>query len=203
MIRAAAVIVAVAAFHLGPLGTPTASAADVDEYIRKAMDLMKDGKLKPAENMATEAILADKGRSDAFLVRGMIRVKRENPEGAVEDINKAMKIGVLGNGEPLMAYFYRGRAQIMLKEYAEAEKDLTQALKFATKDMDKADVYAYRGLGRFKAGKPAAALTDLNEAIDLDPKAGVFYELRGDIHAKLGNSGKADRDYATAEKLKK
>jgi tetratricopeptide (TPR) repeat protein len=85
-----------------------------------------------------------------------------------------------------------------------AANDLSGALQSATKaislDPKNAKAYGNRALLHLRSGDLNKCLSDLNEAIRLDP-ASVYYGNRGYTHNKLGNKENALADYEKAVQL--
>jgi tetratricopeptide (TPR) repeat protein len=181
--------------------TASAAPADADEFVRCARVLLDDGKVRPAEVLINEALRLDRSRAEAYLVRGMIRARRDEAKPALDDLNQSLRLGLPGTEAPFLAYYHRGRVQSRLRNFDAADQDFDTALKFARSDQQKGGVYLARGLARDLAGRGSDALADLTAAINLVPNEPAYYLARGILYRKLGMRDRAAQDFAQAEKL--
>ena len=62
-------------------------------------------------------------------------------------------------------------------------------------------MYLRRGIKRFVSGDTKGAITDYNHAIAVNPQLAEAYESRGIVYEKIGNLGKACKDWRTAATL--
>ena len=90
--------------------------------------------------------------------------------------------------DPHYADAFAGRAwaNINIGNYENAVKDCdtTLGMKESLSEKKVSDVYFYRGSAYFFLNLNDQALSDLNEAIKLDPSKGVYYTIRGGIKKK-------------------
>ena len=89
---------------------------------------------------------------------------------------------------------------------ATAKKDYDLAIACLTAALDleprSAEAYYERGFVYAHSGRPKLAVTDLNEAMQLDPKQkGVCLFIRADCHVKLGNLEQAIQDCSDVLRL--
>jgi tetratricopeptide (TPR) repeat protein len=179
----------------------SAAPADADEFVRCARLLLDDGKVRPAEVLVNEALRLDQSRADGYLVRGIIRARRDEAQLALDDLNQSLRLGLRGAEAPFLAYYHRGRVYARLRNFDAADQDFGTALKFAQIDPQKGEVYLARGLARDLAGRGSDAISDVTAAINHAPNEPAYYLARGILYKKLGMRDRAAQDFAQAEKL--
>jgi Tfp pilus assembly protein PilF len=89
---------------------------------------------------------------------------------------------------------------------ASSEDDSSKAVKICTAVLSqrgmtgarRAIVLGNRGLAYFKSDDLDRALTDLNHALDIDPRYIFAYDNRGDVWRKRGDLARAIADYTKA-----
>jgi tetratricopeptide (TPR) repeat protein len=84
-------------------------------------------------------------------------------------------------------------------EYQQAEELIEKAVRMTPTDPS---AFMLRALFSIELGRSAAALNDLDHAIDLDGKALHAYYYRGELYRKMGDHEKALADYYSALKLR-
>jgi len=127
--------------------------------VSEALRLLEERSVDEAEAVITRGIElgADDGRS--FLVRGLIRARRGDQAGGIEDFDRAAERGE----ESAELYRARGISHYLSGDNRAAEADLSAAVERAPAD---ADGYLYRGLARALLGHYEQALADLQAAED-------------------------------------
>jgi tetratricopeptide (TPR) repeat protein len=93
------------------------------------------------------------------------------------------------------AWYSRGTARYLRKDYADALADLNKALELDPK-FDLA--YNSRAITYSRLGQYARAVEDATRAISLNPRESLFYANRGWAYANLGDFERALRDYDQA-----
>jgi tetratricopeptide (TPR) repeat protein len=117
--------------------------------------------------------------SEFFVARARIHIDRNNniPAGFA-DANRAIALNPNNNG----GFFERGRANLELKKWADAESDYSQAIKLGRSS---ARVYRLRAIAKYGQGKRDDAIADLRIALQLDPEDP---EVKKDLEFALKNN---------------
>jgi tetratricopeptide (TPR) repeat protein len=120
----------------------------------------------------------------AYYERGDAYVARGNPDHAIADETKAIKL----NPNSLilaLAYIDRGRAYGNKGDYNGAITDDTKAIELKPRlaDADLADVYLNRGVAYGNKGDHYRAIADETKAIELNPQLAGAYINRGYSHS--------------------
>jgi len=100
------------------------------------------------------------------------------------------------SGQDLVnAYYNRGQAHSLKREYDPAIQDLSQVLKLSPND---AEAFDGRGADYFGKGDFDKALADFNQSIRLDPKSFRAYQNRGAVYNAKGQWTQAADDFTKA-----
>ena len=130
----------------------------------------------------------------AYNNRGMAYTNIQNYEQAISDYNRAIEI----NPNFEKAYNNRGVVYFYLKDYQKAISNYEKAIEinpnFAFPYNNRGNVY--RELKNFDA-----AISNYNKAIEVNPNYMEAYYNRGLVYQILGETEKANADFATAKKL--
>ena len=132
--------------------------------------------------------------------RGTIRHRRRVRAQEVQRPNPnayAIKTELLDVDEQ----FNRGRALLEEGKYAEAEKLLSFAAEL---DPQNGSVLAEVAWCQFldNPNDPLAALTALEDAVRIDPKAGIAWFYMGEVHRSRGDAARAKAALERAQKLR-
>jgi tetratricopeptide (TPR) repeat protein len=140
----------------------------------------------------SQAIRLGRDYTDAYINRGHAHYERGSYELAIEDYNQVIRI------EPrnAAAWNWRGSAWYR-KDGQKALADFSQAI---TINPGYALAWHNRGNVHFNNGDFAAALADLNQAIKLAPSRAAYIS-RGHVLQKLGDTTRAEADFAAAERF--
>jgi len=92
-------------------------------------------------------------------------------------------------------YYNRGKAKLMLRDYASAIADFDIAIKLAP---NKADAFNNRGIAKKKSGDISGAISDYTKALALDPHQFRIYYNRGVARYEAGDKARAIEDFQTA-----
>src|SRR5690349_17307407 len=108
----------------------------------------------------SNVVVVDPFIANAYSNRGLARYEKGDLEGAMADLNQAIRI------RPTLAVAYLNRAAVQRaqREPAAAIKDLDRAISL---DKDLFQALSNRGSLRLDMGDPHGALTDLNRAIEI------------------------------------
>ncbi|WP_341531444.1 tetratricopeptide repeat-containing serine protease family protein (plasmid) [Nostoc sp. UHCC 0302] len=167
-------------------------------------------------------------KADDFYIQAGDKYKKGDLQGALADLNQAIKInpnfanaynnrGVvrdeLGDKQGAItdlnqaikinpnfanAYNNRGNTHALLGDKQRAIADYNQAIKI---NPNLADAYNNRGLARAQLGDKQGAIEDYNQAIKINPNLALAYNNRGAIRFELGDKQAAITDYNQAIKI--
>lgn len=117
----------------------------------------------------------------AYFTRGMLYHAVHNYKLALTDLQKMLQLAP-GNAH---AYYIKADCEERLNKPVEAMMDYCKAI-----DCDNREplYLLHRGLLYAKLNNKQAALTDLNKAVELNPRIGVFYYYRALIRFSLGQN---------------
>ena len=126
----------------------------------------------------------------AYHGRGLVRLRGGHLAYALEDFNQAISL----DKDFVEAYFSRGLAyqQSGLKD--EFFNDMKHVIEHTQSSEIKAKAFRQRGEGYSRLNLFAAAVTDLNRSIDLDPGQGEAHFLRAEIYAAARRDDEALAD---------
>ena len=129
--------------------------------------------------------------AEVFLKRGYAKFQRDDYEGAITDLDKALEV----NPQSYIAYTLRGAIKSQLKDYDSAILDYTKAIELNPND---SDIYYFRGQAKIENSELSnqistplsytdnplykirkSAIADYNMAIKLKPDAANYYNERG------------------------
>ncbi|MBS9389954.1 MAG: tetratricopeptide repeat protein [Dolichospermum sp. WA123] len=133
-------------------------------------------------------------RAAFYLSRGNVRDDLGDKQGAIDDLNQAIKI----NPNFAQAYYNRGNVRDDLGDKQGAIDDYNQAIKINPND---ASAYNNRGNVRDDLGDKQGAIDDFNQAIKINPNDASVYYNRGNAKYDLGDKQGAIDDYNQAIKI--
>ena len=195
-------------------------------YALLATKAEEEGDHQGAIHLYDIAIKEKQGNQSTLLnSRGFVKTVAGNPQGAIGDFNKAIKLNKkyaeaysnrgeakygLGKYESAIAdhdqainlnpqfataYYNRGNAQDELGDYKSAIADYNQAIKF---NPQYATAYNNRGIAKDKMRKHKSAIADYDRAIEINPQYASAYNNRGNAKGKSGDYKGAIVDYDQA-----
>src|SRR5688572_10081132 len=131
---------------------------------------------------------------DAYSNRGLARYQKGDLEGALADLNQAIRI------RPTLAVAYLNRAAVQRAqmETMAAIKDLDRAISL---DKKMFQAFSNRGSLRLDLEDYQGALADLNRAIELNDKIAEPFYHRGYVYLGLKDFDTAIVDFERAIKL--
>ena len=114
-------------------------------------------------------------------------------QGDIEDCNAALAIRKSND-----TYFQRALSKYQLKDYPGAIEDYTESLKLKP---DYKSAILNRGIAYYMLEKDALAMTDLNRAIELDPKSDKAFYFRGKLKKYMKDLAGSCADLKIAKSL--
>jgi uncharacterized caspase-like protein/tetratricopeptide (TPR) repeat protein len=157
----------------------------VKELIQRSYNLWRACDYDKAVNVATEVITSHPGTAEAYAIRGAAYLFELEFERAVSDLTEAVRL------QPDNALAYRWRAiayQGMILQFGNADsygplrdRDLQAVLRLTVNPKD-AGEYEARAYAYYQMEKYELAISDLDQAIRLDPQYLPAYVFRGAAH---------------------
>jgi Tfp pilus assembly protein PilF len=130
---------------------------------------------------------ADVIKASACDNKGMAKLKNGDQEGALAEVNEAIKL----NPRDIDAYKMRGLVKFQKGDLDGAAADFNRAIKLNPRD---AEAYNNQGDVKFRKGDLDGAIADFNQAIHLNARNSFAYTNRGNVKRE-----KADFDGAIAD----
>lgn len=170
------------------LSTTLAVVAQSDsEPLNRAIVELQAGRTDKAIAALTEAISQNPQLTDAYFLRGNLKLTSGDSAGALADINKVIQL----KPDHGPAYGQRATIRLIARDLDGAIQDLTSAIKFG---FNGDNVYLLRGQLRSNKGDLKGAVEDFNETIRLNPGNPQAYQLRGSLLMQAGNAEQALKD---------
>ncbi len=134
----------------------------------------------------------------AYLNRGKGRLKAGDSRSALGDLNKAIKTGP---ASPRLhrVLFYKGLVHTTLKQYADANKNFSKAIKIQP---DNAEYLFNRGVANSIRRRYRRAAADFSKTIALAPRNFEAYNARGSVLLRLRRFKAAIQDFSRSSVLK-
>ena len=125
--------------------------------------------------------------------RCLVLTKLQEYPHALEDIDAAIKLS------PNNARFYKSRGKIYskLNDHEKAVADYSKAIELGLNDFL---TYFSRALSYYNLKNYNAAISDCDSALKFEQDGGI-YKLRGLCYGRLGETEKANADFAKAKEL--
>ncbi|NOQ24298.1 MAG: tetratricopeptide repeat protein [Bacteroidales bacterium] len=160
--------------------------------------LMED--YKKASKIIEEAIKRNSDYPQFYLTKGIINIKKNKYEDAVEDLGIALDLAQGLDDKVLESKIYanRGAAYQKLLENEAALNDYSKAIQL---DGNNPNVYLYRGFLYYQNNDHPEALKDFDSVIEIDPKNPFAYYNRGMINFKQDKILEACDDFHKACEL--
>ncbi|HEU4712020.1 MAG TPA: tetratricopeptide repeat protein [Pyrinomonadaceae bacterium] len=144
----------------------------------------------PGDNVT----IVDPFTANAYSNRGLARYRTGDLEGAIADLDQAIRI------RPTLAIAYLNRAAVKraVGESDAAMKDLDRAVALKS---DFFEALSNRGSLRHDLGDPQGALVDLNRAIELNDRVAETFYQRGYVYLGLKQFDTAIANFDRALRL--
>jgi type IV pilus assembly protein PilF len=167
--------------------TPSNDAAEVRRRAQLRLELAvgyyEQGKVDIALEELAQVLTLDPSMVDAYNLRGLILMRRNDPRGAEESFRRAMSL----SGNDASALHNLGWLLCQQRRFDEARRLFTQALANPGYG-ERAKTFLTQGICDLRAGQPALAEQSLSRAYELDagnPVTGYNLALllyqRGDV----------------------
>jgi len=142
-------------------------------------------------------VLADRARKE----QGRLNLQRCS--GAVSDLSMSSCTAVIQSGYETQenltaAFFHRGNAYVMKRQYDRAIEDYDQAIRLNPNDVKS---FFNRGFTYSNKGQFDHAIEDYDQAIRLNPNYAEAYDARGNAYANKSQYDRAIEDYGQAIRL--
>ncbi len=176
------------------------------EMFEKGKSLLNKGNYAQAiELFSKVAGMVDPTKRSAHIVvlaRARAYLSQDDLKNALKDITQVIQADGV-DGEILASGLQlRSAVNLHLGREKDALQDLTAAIKVAHEsDTLRSLCFANRGMTFTKLGDPDRAISDLNKAIELDPKSGFAYAARAEAHLRQDNIAWARKDSEQALQL--
>lgn len=154
----------------------------------------ENGQTQRAIEDYTTGISKDATIAELYANRGGAYGASGKIDLALQDLNKSVEL----DPDFINAYLNRSIAYFQRGQYDLAIQDYTAYLK---RDPYRADIWYERGLARFNLQQYSQGLADLNQAIGLNNRNGLYYQMRSRSHKALGNKAQALADAQSAQRL--
>lgn len=139
------------------------------------------------------AIAINPNFANAHLGLGIANYQLKNYAAALDNFNTAERLAATTATPLQRLYFYRGSAQLALKNYTNAITDYDRAL--AEQPKDAAQIYYYRGCAT-NAAKTDRAIADYSQAINLQADFNKAIAARANAYYEIGQyAGRRKRLY--------
>lgn len=188
-------------------------AQDTSPELDSVFRLFEEGNRRLAEGDFTMAIekyslalqsnaLNEKDRAAIRLARAQAYVAVNRLGAAGRELSQALRSPGLDGATRSTALWIRGQVGLKKKLYNLALQDFTDSIKIRHNDYDlRAATYASRGLTFLNMGKTHKAISDLNQALDLNDSLGYAYACRAMARLKINELEAARRDCNAALRL--
>ena len=155
-----------------------------------------------AEAAFTEAIRFDPNNAEAYHRRAGCRVNTKRVADSLPDFDAAVRLDPK-NPEVVKN---RGIALLNMLRFDDAVRDLKSAIDLGPTDPQPyrkvlGQVYAQRAVETGKGKKWPEAITDMDEAIKLDPTNADYFDKRGSLRFNLRHFKEAAADFTEAVRL--
>ena len=123
----------------------------------------------------------------ALNMRAQVHIQQEDTISALNDLEASLKI----NKYDSEVYATRALVYLQQEHYEDAEDDLTYAIHLNPKS----NYYINRALTRYYRQELRGAMSDYDQALDLDPDNVLGHYNRGLLRAQVGDDNRAIEDF--------
>lgn len=153
-----------------------------------SMCYLQEKKYEKADSILNFLLMVSPRYNDAYILKSQVELERGDTLAAEKNATIAVE------RDPYESKFWSARASIrlMLQNYEDAEKDLTQSIRLG---INNAGNYINRALARYNLQNLRGALADYDEALDLEPNNYIGLYNRGLLRASIGDDNRAIEDF--------
>lgn len=173
---------------------PVRAAASPEVLLESGLSAYEEARFDEAVDLLTKALKGRPGWRTALAFRSMCLWTTGDMRGAAADATLGAEL------KPSSArdFAARGLARFVLRELDPAAEDFVQSAR-----RDKRYGLAYFGMGSVRStqGRLREALTNLDIAVRLRPRAAAFHVVRGTVREKLKDYGGAISDFGRVLRL--
>lgn len=197
----AAFVSGVRAYQSGQLAKAVQSFTEAIEVDPQLASAYSNRCLAELQQELVEQAIADCTRSlelnpaspNDYLHRGLAYYRLMQPQAALADFNQVLEL----TPEDYRAYYNRGLTRFDLADFEGAIADYTLSLTHSPtlSDTRLADMHNDRAVAYLALNRPQQALTDLNQALQLNQANTRAYFNRACCHHQMGNWTASLRDY--------
>ena len=123
----------------------------------------------------------------ALNMRAQVHIQQEDTISALNDLEASLKI----NKYDSEVYATRALVYLQQERYEDAEEDLTYAIHLSPKS----NYYINRALTRYYRQELRGAMSDYDQALDLEPNNVLGHYNRGLLRAQVGDDNRAIEDF--------
>jgi tetratricopeptide (TPR) repeat protein len=156
------------------------NAAQAHQMALQGATLYQRGQTAQAREVCLAALQLAPQSCEVLLLLAFIALQANQPHESIDWINRA----IAENGELADAYFLRGEAQQIAKQYEAAAASYDEVLK---RKPDHADALNNRGNAWYALGQHERALKDYDKAVELNLAKASFHSNRGLAIKALGD----------------
>jgi tetratricopeptide (TPR) repeat protein len=170
--------------------------SDPYPYLNLMTLFVDTGELDKAAQVADRAIISLPQSAEVFTMRGSIELSQGESEKAYQDFASAARLSPKSSDPP----FFMALSDYRLSKFAEAVQVLRSAMVSGIVDSDLHYLLA-ECLIRINAPDSETVLSELNRAIQLNPKSASARALRGQKLLELGHPQEAMVDLKIARQI--
>jgi tetratricopeptide (TPR) repeat protein len=156
------------------------NAAQAHQMALQGATLYQHGQTAQAREVCLAALKLAPHSCEVLLLLAFIALHANQPHESIDWINRA----IAENSDLADAYFLRGEAQQMTKQYEAAAGSYDEVLR---RRPNHADALNNRGNACHALGQHARALKDYDHAVELNPSKASFHSNRGLAIKALGD----------------
>ena len=169
-----------------------------EAYVKRGLAYYRSAQYETAIADYTETLKLKRYQADAHASRGDAYQSLGNMQRAIEDYSASLKRRRSSHVIQKRAetYFKHGDTQKALADYDALIKRKPTAMAY----YGRGNVYLHLAI-RGNENRLKLALSDLDQAIALEPRFASAYVSRAQVHTQLGDRTLANRDYKHATRL--
>jgi tetratricopeptide (TPR) repeat protein len=169
---------------------PRDKTTEAMKYADSAREKINNGDIEGAEKDLGRSINADPYLSETYSTRAELFFIKHDYRAALKDCDKTVELS------PNKAIVYSARGNILasMKRYDDAIKDYTKCIGLEPGAMLLPQMYEARGCLYLIKNDLKTAMTDLDEALRLDPKLADGYYFRSTVKISMGDKEGACAD---------